>query len=516
MTKAEIRARQQTLRDAGFDIPVDGKDGEATRAAWDKYQNQRARADQARAAADQAKAYAEAEKAKSEAEATRAKAELERIQAAAKQRADEAAEKQREFERNMAADAEKEAREAREGLRKAGINAAALTVGIVGGLAYAKTIDAHRQAAVKAAAPKLAEVAKDARTVIKQYETGKNVPAAAKKLRGIVSAADKAKFTARAPIGIGPAAVLLVEGALSRFVIANQFEDPTAREAFQALGTTSAVAATTIIGKGTINVATPATPVNGRDLAAIESARTIADAEAKAVRARTPTPRNVAKSAVAKVKPTLRVAGGAAAIAIAGPAVAALTAFDATKSQALADGVSEGQATAQATGTAAVVGGGVAAAGYAIGKGVAMASQALAQALPTLSKIGAKALTPVALIATAAYAAPQGYREGGAIGAAVEAGKAMFDFGSMGLAPVVSKMLLPPEGQRTPAIVPRSVVPGRAYLNDAAARKAASPPVFTKPTGQRPAAAPPVSSNGMVKDYTRKDGTRVMGYKRAA
>lgn len=57
---------------------------------------------------------------------------------------------------------------------------------------------------------------------------------------------------------------------------------------------------------------------------------------------------------------------------------------------------------------------------------------------------------------------------------------------------------------------------GRAYLNDAAARKAQAPttaPVQSR--GQRAAAASQPSSNGMVKEYTRSDGTRVQGYRRS-
>ncbi len=57
---------------------------------------------------------------------------------------------------------------------------------------------------------------------------------------------------------------------------------------------------------------------------------------------------------------------------------------------------------------------------------------------------------------------------------------------------------------------------GRAYLNDAAARKAAKPTAAPiKLNGQRPAASPPASSNGMVKEYSRRDGTRVQGYRRS-
>lgn len=57
---------------------------------------------------------------------------------------------------------------------------------------------------------------------------------------------------------------------------------------------------------------------------------------------------------------------------------------------------------------------------------------------------------------------------------------------------------------------------GRAYLNGGAESKAAKPtsaPV--KSAGRRPAAAPQPSSNGMVTEYVRRDGTRVQGYRRS-
>jgi peptidoglycan hydrolase-like protein with peptidoglycan-binding domain len=508
MTKAEIKQRQQTLRDAGYDVTVDGKDGDSTQKAWAQYQNSQARADQARAAADQAKAGAEAERAKAEAEKIRATAEIERQRADEQKRNDEAAERQREFERKLQSDAETEARESREGLRKAGINAVALGAGVVGGLAYAKVIDAHRNAAVTNAAPKLAGLAKDARTTIRKYEAGKNVPAAAKKLRGIVNAADKAKFTAKAPIGFGPAAVLLAEGALSRFVIAPQFKDETTREAFQSIGTTSAVAASTIIGKGMVNVATPATPVNGRDLGAIEQARTIADAEAKHVRAKTPVPRSTAKiavDAVKKAKPVVKVAGGAAAIAVAGPLVAALTAYDATKNSAMAAGDGEVAATAKAAAFAAGAGAAVAAAGIAIGRGIAKGINALGK-IPGVKAIASKA-GPAAIVGAATYAGYEGYTEGGVPGAAI----GVADSVTGGLLRVgnayARQILLPPEHDRRPAIMPRASNEARAYLNSVAAAR-----------GQTQPAPKPVvraSHNGWVAGYVRGDGVRVEGYRRA-
>jgi hypothetical protein len=508
MTKAEIKARQQTLRDAGFDVAIDGVEGDSTRKAWETYQSSQARVDQARAAAEGAKATAEAERARSEAEAIRARAELARQESDAKKRIDEAAEKQRAFDRELQDRADKEAREAREGLRKAGINAAALGAGLYGGLVYAKQIDAHRTTAVNAAAPKLATLAKETRTVIKQYEAGKNVPAAAKKLRGIVNAADKAKFTARAPLGIGPAFVLAVEGAISRYIIAPQFEDPTAREAFQALGTTSAVAATTIIGKGAVNVATPSAPVNGRDLAAIESARTIADAEAKAVRAKTVIPRgprSTIAAALNKAKPGVKLAGGAGALAIAGPAVVALTAYDSTKSAALAEGAGEGAATARAAGTAALVGGAVAAGGIAIAKGIMTAARAVAKALPAVGAIGSKA-GPVAMAGFAGYAGYEGYKAGGVPGAAMGVADSVTMGGLSLLNEKARAALLPNDGKDRAYHAPRS---GRAYLNAQAADRSQAERRAAPVTATR-------SSNGWVEGYLRSNGVRVEGYRRAA
>jgi hypothetical protein len=52
-----------------------------------------------------------------------------------------------------------------------------------------------------------------------------------------------------------------------------------------------------------------------------------------------------------------------------------------------------------------------------------------------------------------------------------------------------------------------------AYLNQAAAQRASQTKVLTAP--RVASAAAPSSGNGMVSEYTRRDGTRVTGYRRA-
>lgn len=282
LTEDGLRKLQQQMKAAGVNVDVDGQFGSNTAKAFRSFQMSRASAN----AAEVAKAGAAAETAKAKAEATRAAAELKRLEAAERKRNQDAAERQREFERKQKAAAETEARETREALLKAGINATALGAGLYGGLKYATKIDARRETAVKAAAPHLDKLAKEASTAVKGYEKSTTTRAtrnAVKKLAGVVKAADDAKITAKAPRGLGPAAVLLAEGAISRFLIAPNVKNEAAKEAFQALGTASAVAATTIVGKGAINVATPTTPVNAKNLAVVENARAIVKAEGAAL-----------------------------------------------------------------------------------------------------------------------------------------------------------------------------------------------------------------------------------------
>lgn len=286
MTEAEIRARQQELRDAGFAVKIDGKmdPGGETETAWGKLQARRAaesKAAAAAAAAARAQAEVANERLRIEVQAKEAQAKLE---AAERKEKREVAEKQASFEREQKRAAAKEAREFRESLTKLGINATALGAGVYGGIKYASHIDNRRSQAVEKGARALGELGKEAKRLVNQYaRRGTNTQAIAKQLAGIVAAADKAKFTTRPAVGVGAAAALLAEGALARFVVAEKFDNEAAKEAFQALGTASFVAATTIIGKGLTYTASPAKPVNAKALAAVEAARVIAKSEAKAI-----------------------------------------------------------------------------------------------------------------------------------------------------------------------------------------------------------------------------------------
>ncbi|MFN3625190.1 MAG: hypothetical protein ACK4TP_14140, partial [Hyphomicrobium sp.] len=133
--------------------------------------------------------------------------------------------------------------------------------------------------------------------------------------------------------------------------------------------------------------------------------------------------------------------------------------------------------------------------------------------------LAGKLALPIAL-GMVGYDMFRGYKEGGASGAAVEGAKSTVAAVSFGAVPLLNeaarKYLLPNGGNNSGVGAPRWGVPtGRAYLNAAAERKAQTN-VVTMGAKRREAAAPQPSSNGWVQDYTRKDGTRVTGYKRAA
>jgi hypothetical protein len=193
-------------------------------------------------------------------------------------------------------------------------------------------------------------------------------------------------------------------------------------------------------------------------------------------------------------------------LGVAGIAAAAFIAYDATKQQAEAAGVSTADARVEG-GKAAVTAGGIAA---AVGLGITKAVQA---AGPMIGGIVAKAFVPGTVAFAAATRGREGYESGGLPGAGVETGKATLDYISGGLLPLLNtkarELLLPNDGQDRTYHAPRS---GKAYLNAAAAEKAAvSKPIASS---TRRAAAPAPSTNGWVQEYTRNDGTRVASYKR--
>lgn len=256
-SRREIAAEQQRLKDAGhYKGPVDGVDGPGTRDARAAYQR-------ASEMAGANKAQAEAQKA--DAEARSAEARVKAIEAEAK------AAKQKSDAENA-------------GVNRAtqvamNVGAAAAGVGI--GHAVAARIEKRQSATMEARAAQAKAVGAEARKVI-----GKGVkPKAAgagqvAKLQGVVAAANKLDIgKVKGPKGLAAAGVLLAEAAISRFVVAPQLENETAREAVNSVATLGVFGATTILGERAIANATPKNLPSGKDLVAIEQARAIVDAK---------------------------------------------------------------------------------------------------------------------------------------------------------------------------------------------------------------------------------------------
>jgi len=128
--------------------------------------------------------------------------------------------------------------------------------------------------------------------------------------------------------------------------------------------------------------------------------------------------------------------------------------------------------------------------------------------IPGAKSIGSKA-GPAAIVGFAGYAAYEGYKVGGVPGAAMGVADSLTMGGLSLLNEKARASLLPNDGQDRTYHAPRS---GKAYLNVAAAKKAAAGKPIASST--RRAAAPTPSSNGWVQEYTRNDGTRVASYKR--
>lgn len=136
------------------------------------------------------------------------------------------------------------------------------------------------------------------------------------------------------------------------------------------------------------------------------------------------------------------------------------------------------------------------------------------KAIGLAGKLLGKAALPIAL-GMAAYEGYQGYQKEGAIGAVRGVADSLTFGAASWLADKAREKLLPNDGRDHAYHAPRSLMAGKAYLNAAAAQKAQSN-VVQIGAPRRPAAAPPPTSNGWVQDYTRRDGTPVSGYKRAA
>lgn len=256
-SRKEIAAEQQRLKDAGhYKGPVDGVDGPGTRDARAAYQR----------ASDMAganKAQAEAQRA--DAEARSAEARVKAIEAEAK------AAKQKSDAENA-------------GVNRAtqvamNVGAAAAGVGI--GHAVAAKIERRQLATMEARATEAKAIGAEARKVVgKGVKPGAAGAGQVAKLQGVVAASNKLGIgQVKGPKGLAAAGVLLAEAAISRFVIAPQLENETAREAVNAVSTLGVFGATTILGERAVANATPKNLPAGKDLVAIEQARAIVNAK---------------------------------------------------------------------------------------------------------------------------------------------------------------------------------------------------------------------------------------------
>lgn len=230
-------------------------------------------------------ARANAEAARAQAEAARAQADAARIQAAAALAAQHAqaatqAASEREAERvRIAAEAtaRRQASErARERIYQVGINIAAPVAGAAVGYTVARAYKKQTLAMVTAQAPQLKALATQVGRLA-PVATGatKKAPLAAIKLAAIANTARTLRLTRGGPIGLGVGAVMLAEGAFSRFVLAPGLENPVAREAVSAVGTASLFAASMLVTKRAIQNRLMAPGRNPVHVAAIETARRI-------------------------------------------------------------------------------------------------------------------------------------------------------------------------------------------------------------------------------------------------
>lgn len=154
----------------------------------------------------------------------------------------------------------------------AGINVGMPLAGMYAGAKLAKKISNDHGRHIAAKNKELAGLASNTLRVMRGA-VPKNMTVNAA-LAGSVAAADKLKLgRAIGPLGMGYAGLLIAEGAMSRFVVAPSVKDDTTREVVNAVATSSAFAASTLIGKRMIDNATTKAIPNAANLAVIDAAR---------------------------------------------------------------------------------------------------------------------------------------------------------------------------------------------------------------------------------------------------
>jgi len=259
-SRDEIRGEQLRLKASGhYSGRVDGVDGPETRAAREAYGRDAAAAAGKKAESDARAAEATAKGA--EAQAKAAQAEVDRITAQAK------------------ADREKRAAETAgvDRVTQIGMNVGAAAAGTVIGHKVASGIETRHLVTSAARNAEIAKVGTDVNKVLAAgIATGKKGEGALRKLQGAVAAADKLGLgKVRGPMGLPMAGILIAEAALMRGVVAPAFENQTAKEAVNAVGTLGMFGATALLGQRAIQNATPQSLPNAKALTAIETARAI-------------------------------------------------------------------------------------------------------------------------------------------------------------------------------------------------------------------------------------------------
>lgn len=214
--------------------------------------------------AREAEANARAAEAAARAAEAQAKADTERarIQAESEQRQRESAERQRK---------EDAANDPLNRAYQIGLKVGAPVAGMVAGHKIAKHMEARHVRSMQVVGTQVGAIAREARKAI----TG----GAKAALPGLVKAAQALKYAkVTGPLGIPTAALLLLEGGYSRFVLAPEVEKDSkaASDALSAFGTASMFAATGLIGARILQNRSPIIVPNGKDLAAIENAKRMA------------------------------------------------------------------------------------------------------------------------------------------------------------------------------------------------------------------------------------------------
>lgn len=461
MSETEIRALQERLKAAGYDVVVDGRMGPMTRTALERYN-----ASQAVVASKEADARAE----ESRAAAEKAKADAARAKADAERSAAEAAERQRADQRS-ADDAKRQFDMA--------VTAGAYGAGVVSGALTAKKLDRLHAEGQTAKNKALKVAAREAALLIDK--AGGKAPAgrsAAAKLDAIVRTADKAGLTDTRRGSAGPVAGagLVLVGLASR-AIAAKTENETVKTVLNATGTAEVVAGGVVVVKDMANRAASTHLPDVKALGTIEQARAVARPGMPGE----PTARPAAG-------PKATTGGGSllgAAKRLVLPLIAGVAGYTAFSKSAAA-----GEHT-----------------GKALGDGAKAAAEATADVLTG----GA--------VSTFEATKDAGASTGMATTEAVITGVA--NLATLGLAGLAADMI-----SRRPTIpyAPESVArrrAGKAYLDAAAAEKAAAPavmPVAVVGPGGRPASAGMPASDGQTEGYTRVDPrtgmtVQVQGYR---